>query len=413
MVSARIKRNQRRVASYIGAGIIGGGSPFVPTQPQLVANFTGIPNGTFVQMGTGNVRAMGRSQHRSGRVRAKNLQFLDSLIYLSTNGVEAASATLNTLKRAIEIGGVTTPALYAGLNSIGISGSAQALSDIIGSLELPPDTDFFARWEKTLPLDTNSLIAHALVGPGTGQGFRTTGASQLLSTGLMNSSGTGAGPQFWPNGIFGVPFSPMSAVAIIADSLGNYREDDNNGAGGGAWARALNDILGSVVPWMKQSQNGHTFGNASFANAPLQKTHWQYVTDIFIELSTNSMPTSGTVAERLLALQNGWLNLANGARAIIGPYGKRLRVHFFDMLKRDSYELDATQRDTRLAYNAWGAAFADGKADAYYNTDSVVTIPVGSDGIHIAKAVHIQIAADVIVPGYTPFLDPFYFPRGE
>ncbi|NKJ90559.1 hypothetical protein GFM14_02865 [Rhizobium leguminosarum bv. viciae] len=389
----------------------GGAAPFVPTQPQLVATYTGIPNGSFVQMGSGNVRALGRSGHRSGRVRAKNLQFLDSLIYLSTNGVEAASATLNTLKRAIEIGGVTTQALYAGLTSVGISGSTQALSDIIGSIELPPDTDFFARWEKTLALDTQSMIAHALSGP-SGQGFRTTGASQLLSTGAMNSSGTSAGPQFWPNGIFGVPFSPMSAVCIVADSIGNYREDLNSASGGGAWARALNSILGSAVPWMKQSQNGHSFSNASFANAPLQKTQWQYVTDIFIELSTNSMPSSGTVAERLLVLQNGWLNLADGARAITGPYGRRLRVHFFDMIKRDSYELDATQHDTRLAYNAWGAAFADGKADAYYNTDSVVTVPVGSDGIHPASAVHIQAASDVIVPGYIPFLDPFYFPFG-
>lgn len=390
----------------------GGSAPFVPTQPQLVATFTGIPNGSFVQMGSGNVRALGRSQHRSGRVKATNLRLLDSLIYLSTNGAEAASATLNTLKRAIEIGGVTTQALYAGANSIAISGSTQALSDVIGSIELPPDTDFFARWEKTLPLDTNSLIGHALVGPGTGQGFRTTGASQLLGTGAMNSSGTGAGPQLWPDGIFGIPISPMSAVCIVGDSIGNYREDANTGAGGGAWARALNSILGSAVPWMKQTQNGHTFGNASFANAPLQKTQWQYVTDIFIELSTNSMPASGTVAARLATLQAGWLDLANGARAITGPYGRRLRVHFFDMIKRDSYELDSTQHDTRLAYNAWGAAFADGKADAYYNTDSVVTVPVGSDGIHPASSVHIAAASDVIVPGYIPFLDPFYFPFG-
>ncbi|MBY3228549.1 hypothetical protein [Rhizobium laguerreae] len=401
------------IAALVGAGVISGGPPFVPTQPQLVANFTGIKNGTFVQMGTGNVRALGRSQHRSGRVRAKNLRFLDTLVYLGTNGVESSSATINTLKRAIEIGGVTTQALYAGLSSIDIAGSAQALSDIIGAIELPPDTDFFARWEKTVALDTQSLIAHALVGPGTGQGFRTPGASQLLGTGSMNSSGTSAGPQFWPDGIFGVPVSPMSAVGIIGDSVGNYREDANSGSGGGAWARALNDILGSAVPWMKQTQNGHTFGNASFANAPLQKAQLQYVTDVFIELSTNSMPASGTVAARLASLQAGWLDIANGCRAIIGPYGKRLRVHFFDMIKRDAYELDATQHDTRLAYNAWGAAFADGKADAYYPTDSVVTVPVGSDGIHPAQAVHVQIASDVIVPGYIPFLNPFYFPRGE
>ncbi|MBY5733488.1 hypothetical protein HFO26_24875 [Rhizobium leguminosarum] len=412
MVSARTKLNKRRVASYIGAGVIGGGLPFVPTQPQLVANFTGIPNGTFVQMGTGNVRALGRSGHTSGSVLARNLRFLDSLILLGTNGAESTSGTLNTLQRAIEIGGITTRALYAAANSIGISGSVQALSDIIGSVELPPDTAFFARWEKALPLDTNSLIAHALVGP-SGQGFRTSGASQLMSTGAMNSSGTGAGPQIWPNAILGTPVSPMSCVAIIGDSIGNYRDAPNTAAGGGAWAQALNNLDGHVVPWMKQTQNGHTFGNASFASAPLQKTHWQYVTDIMIELSTNSMPASGTVSERLASLQAGWLNLADGARAIIGPYGKRLRVHFFDMVKRDSYELDSVQRDTRLAYNAWGAAFADNKADAYYNTDSEVTVPVGTDGIHLAAAVHTAIAANVIVPGYRPFLDPFHFPRGE
>ncbi|MGR9188845.1 hypothetical protein [Rhizobium leguminosarum] len=391
----------------------GGSAPFVPTQPQLVATYTGIKNGTFVQMGTGNVRALGRSQHRSGRVRAKNLRFLDSSIYLGTNGVESTSATVNTLKRAIEIAGVTTQALYSGNPSVDISGSTQGLSDIIGSLELPPDTDFFARWEKTLALDTQSLIAHGLSGPGTGQGFRTPGASQLLSTGPMNSSGTAAGPQFWPDGIFGVPFFPMSCVAIIGDSIGNYREDLNSGSGGGAWARALNNILGSAVPWMKQTQNGHTFGNASFGNAPLQKTQLSYVTDVFIELSTNSMPASGTVAARLASLQAGWLNIADGCRNIIGPYGKRLRIHFFDMVKRDSYEADSTQHDTRLAYNAWGAAFADGKADAYYPTDSEVTLPVGADGIHPAQAVHAAIATNVIVPGYIPFLDPFFFPFGE
>lgn len=388
----------------------GGSAPFIPTQPQLVATYCGIPNGSFVQMGTGNVRGLGRSGHRSGGVLARNLQILDSLILLGTNGAESTSATLNTLQRAIEISGVTTRALYSAANSIGISGSTQALSDIIGSLELPPDTDFFTRWEKALPADTNSLIGHALVGP-SGQGFRTSGASQLMGTGVLNSSGTSAGPQIWPNGILGVPDSPMSAVCIVGDSIGNYREDANTAAGGGAWVRALNNINGSgrAVPWMKQTQNGHTFGNASFGSAPLQKTQWQYVTDIFIELSTNSMPSSGTVAERLLSLQNGWLNLANGARAITGPYGRRLRVHFFDMIKRDTF--DATQESTRLAYNAWGASFADGKADAYCNTDSVVTSPVGADGIHPASSVHIAMAP-VIVAGYTPFLDPFYFPFG-
>lgn len=385
------------------------GASSIPTQPQLVANFTGIPNGAFQQMVAPNVRALGRSGHTSGQVRANKLQFLDSLVYLSTNGVEAASATLNTLQRSIEISGVTTRALYAGLNSIGIASSAQALSDIIGALELPPDTAFFARWEKTLALDTQSLIGHALVGP-SGQGFRTSGASQLLSTGALNASGTAASPQIWPNAILGVPFSPMSCVCIVGDSIANYREDANTSAGGGALARALNNLDGHVIPWMKQTQNGHGFTNASFANAPLQKDHWKYVTDIFISMGTNSMPASGTVSERLALLQAGWLNLADGARAITGPYGKRLRVHFFDIIKRDSF--DATQEGARVAFNAWGAAFADNKADAYYNTDSEVTIPVGSDGIHPTSAVHIAQAANVVVPGYRPFQSPSYFPRG-
>lgn len=401
-----------RMRTGLGTGFEGGKSVFIPVMPQLVANFCAIRNGSFVQMGTGNVRALGRSGHKSGRVRVKKLQIVDSLIYLGTNGVESTSATVNTLKRAIELAGVTTRAKYTDLNSIGISGSTKAISDIIGDLELPPDTNFWTRWEVALPADTNSMIGHALVGID-GQGFRTTGASQLLGTGVLNSSGTGAGPQFWPDALLGVPVSPMAAVLVIGDSLGNYREDLNTAGGGGAWVRALNNVLGSVVPWMKQTQNGNTFGNSSFGSAPLQKTFLQYVTDVFIEVGTNSMPTSGTTAERLLSLQNGWLNIANGARAILGPYGKRIRTHFFDMVKRDSYDLDSTQHATRLAYNAWGASFADGKADAYYNTDSQVTSPVGADGIHFPSSEHIAVAQNIIVPGFIPFLDPFYFPFGE
>ncbi|MBY2911339.1 hypothetical protein [Rhizobium leguminosarum] len=379
-----------------------------PTQPQLVATFCAINNGAFVQQAAGNVRNLVRTGHRSGRVPARKLQIADSLIFLGANGAESSSATVNTYERAIEINGVTTRLLYGGANSMGISGTQWALTDILDGVELPPDNDFFVRLNRSVPLDTNSYIGHALVVPA-GQGFRTGGASQLLGTGAMNSSGTAAGPQVVPNGIFGIPIYPMACVGFIGDSIMNYRDSANTAAEGAAWAMAFNNILGSAVPWMKQTQNGHNFGNASMANAPQQKLFWPYLTDIFVELGRNSMPSSGTAAERFAILQAGLDNLLNGARALIGPYGIRLRTHVSTILPDASF--DATQDATRALYRDYALTGGAGKIDKGYDTAAVVSPPAGwgTDGTHPPTIEH-QAMVPVIREGFAPFLDPYYLP---
>jgi hypothetical protein len=385
----------------------GGVVPPAPTQPQLIASMTGIPNGAPVAFGA-YTRAVGRNGHTTGKASASSIQIVDvAFRVLSGSGQEVSTPANNfDLQRAIEVAGVTTRATYGGQNVRTVAPGDIVISDVVTGITLPADGIFQTRWEGVVPLSTDSFAAIGLVGPDS-QGFRTNSASPLMSTGALNASGTGAGPARWPALILGVPSEPMASVVAPVDSIGSYLNDLNNSTAQGAWTRAFSNIGGHVVPLHKQGVQANSMSQQSVANAPLQKLLWKYHTDLFMQLGTNDIPgLTGTTAERLAVLQGRFSNIVNHARSTIGPYGYRLRIHASSIIPRDWG--DANREAVRLAYNGWLAAGADGLVDKFYDLEAAAgPYSSYSDGIHPPTASHIAMAA-VIAEGFAPFVDPYY-----
>jgi lysophospholipase L1-like esterase len=386
-----------------------------PTNMQLVANFTGISNGAAAAMTATYTGNPGRLGHKMGRVGARNIRIRDDAVRIvSGSGTENISAPANNttferaLERLVETTRTTTRALYAGANSAVLAPGGSILSDIVVP-RLEADENFWTRFYRTVPDPANDqLLAMDNAGPDQ-QGFRTAGASQLLNTGSLNASGTGGGPSHFPTGIYGIPDVPLAAVTLVGDSIANRQNGTNTAATGGAWAQALNNVDGHAVPFCRQTVGGNTMNAQSSANAPKQKQVWGYTTDVMIALGTNDLGSlnSGTQAERLASMQARFTELATTARSIIGPYGNRLRVHAFSVLRRSSF--DATQEAVRVAFNAWLAAGAGGLVDKYYDLATVAGDPAtwATDGTHPPQAVHDAMAL-VIAEGFRPFVNPYY-----
>lgn len=387
----------------------GGGTLPVPTNYQLIANYTGIPNGTQVAMSASYTSNQGRNGHQMGRVGARSIRIVDQAIRIQSGaGTEASlPATDTTYERALEKGAASNRLLYDGANSVVLASGQMVISDPI-DIRLEADEVFYTRFLRSVADTSYSLSAMDIVGLSQ-QGFRTSGASQLLSSGAMNTSGTGGGPAFMPTLILGIPDTPLSAVLLTTDSIGNKDNDTNTATTAGFLNRAFLSVSGHAVPVSRHTVGGNTLNAQQPANAPKQLLALPYVTDNFIHLGTNdigNVALTGTAAERFAVLQARFTNIATAIRATMGPYGKRVRVHASSIIRRSSF--DATQEATRVMYNDWLAAGAGGLLDQYYDIVAAAGDPATySDGIHPASSDHINMA-DVVSTGFAPYLNPYY-----
>ncbi|QND42943.1 hypothetical protein HB770_20755 [Rhizobium leguminosarum bv. viciae] len=109
----------------------------------------------------------------------------------------------------------------------------------------------------------------------------------------------------------------------------------------------------------------------------------------------------------LATIQGYFADIANGARAITGPYGNRLRVHATSIIPRGTFS--GAQNTIRTDYNTWLAGGAGGICDKYHDVNAAVsdynTYP--SDTIHPGPTDHANMAA-VVAANMVPFLDPYY-----
>lgn len=259
-------------------GPISGFAPQPPAAigPQMVASFTAIPNGANVTMGS-YVRALARNGHVAGPVSFSKVQIADAAFRVANgSGLEQTHPSSFEIQRSIEIGSVVTRGIYAGATSKTVAPGDLPITDVM-DVTVPAGATFWTRRE-AVAQSTDTLVAIGIVGADQ-QGFRTNGASQLMTAGTMNNSGTGAGPQIMPAAIIAVPSVPMASVIAVVDSIGTYLNDTNTATTQGFINRAL---VALGVPLHKQGVQGATLVNASPSAAPLQKQLWKYGTDVMI-----------------------------------------------------------------------------------------------------------------------------------
>lgn len=413
----------------IGSGNGGGGAaPIVPTQPQLISNYTRVPNAaSFVA--TNGTRNQVRMGHDMGRVAASSIQIVSVGYRLASgSGTESNLPNAHTLRHALEIASpaTTTEFLFSGASGISIAAGDTVISDAINTT-LVADLHFYTRADRTVSLTTEFFPEQDVVGADA-QGFVSNGGSQLANTGALNASGTTAGGTAYPAMILGIPASPLASVIFLGDSIGNRQNDSNGPTGGGYLPRAFNSVLGHVVPWHRQTTPSHTLLNAN--TAPKQRLLWPYVTDLVIQLGTNDIVTGVTLA----TMQTRFTNIANAAKAVTGPYGKPLRIHALSILPRmasstDSYATPGNMTPAtgfalggvRDQYNSWLQSQVGTLITGYCDVSSVVEdqsnlskwITNGTanyptnDGTHPQSALH-QLMAPVLSSYFEPFIDPLY-----
>lgn len=383
-------------------GPISGFAPQPPAAigPQMVASFTAIPNGANVTMGS-YVRALARNGHVAGPVSFSKVQIADAAFRVASgSGLEQTHPSSFEIQRSIEIGSVVTRGTYAGATSKAVAPGDLPITDVM-DVTVPAGATFWTRRE-AVAQSTDTLVAIGIVGADQ-QGFRTNGASQLMTAGTMNNSGTGSGPQIMPAAIIAVPSAPMASVIAVVDSIGTYLNDTNSASTQGFINRAM---VALGVPLHKQGVQGATLVNASPSAAPLQKQLWKYGTDVMIQQGTNDLAglTSGTEADRLATMQARFRALAELARSTTGPYGRRLRVHTLPIIPRGTF--DSARENVRVAYNSWLAAGADGLVDVYHNTLPAAGTPADySDQVHPPSAIHDAMAA-ILRESFRPYMDP-------
>lgn len=407
-------------AAYLGSSAVtialgdapiqdGGGHP-APTQLQIIGNNTGVSNNAGVVGGTVLYRNA-RQRHTNGKVGARSIRFVDQLIRIGVgSGTETNSpGAALTYECAIETASTFERLLRGGANSALLQPGSTNLTDP-SNLRIEADQDFWSRYLNTLTSTSNGFTTTGNVYPDQ-QGFTIATPRSVAGTGAFNSSGTVASAPYTPTAILGIPDSPVASMIVAGDSIANNQADTNTGTTGGFINRALLNVGGHVFNWARQTVGGNSM-SAQQSPSLVQKVLWQYATDFLPALGSNDLAASSSVT--LQQLQDGFAVLANYARSVIGPYGLRLRVHACSIIPRETAQWVSDGREvTRVAYNAWLAAGADGLCDKYHDTSSaVVTAPStwpSNDQTHPPPAEHANMAA-VLAANLVPFQDPYYLP---
>jgi hypothetical protein len=399
-----ISKNKKRNIAPANISAISGKVYPKPVNHQLIAGFTGVPNGSAVQKTSSYAANQGRNGHDIGNANCSRIKIVDVQFKITAgSGVESgAAAATSTWQRSVENGTITTRATWdGGSTTADLVNSGLIISDEI-NITWAKNSRNYTRFYRTVPSDTDSFSAMTLNSIAS-QGFRTVSGNQLMSNGSLNNSGTGSGPAIWPALILGIPDVPMPAICIVGDSIATYLNDTNTSTTQGFLTRAMQNVNGVVFPWHKQTIDANTLGNQQLASAPLQKQLWPYCTDLLIQLGTNDIANSASLA----TMKTRFTDLASYARGLIGPYGNRLRIHATSIIPRGTY--DSARNIVRNDYNAWLAAGADGLIDQYHDINAAAgdftTYP--SDQIHPGVTDHANMAA-VVAANMVPYLDPYY-----
>ncbi len=402
--------------------------------PQLIVSYTSVSEKTqpTANLYINNDVRMG---HYVGPNGASNLQVVYGNFYIisATSGSAEVPIPNNlTTKYAIELG-TTTPFTWGGATSTTFTGGVAsiAVSDVL-PVTVTADALIHTR-KNDLGIDNTSIFMSQSKQGVDLQGYRGAKATQVNGTGAINTASMSAGGSAFPLMLIGTPSSPQASVLFLGDSIANGQGDGNTATTDGYFNQAFNAINGHAVPWHRQACNGSSLYAHQPANSPLSKAVWQYVTDIYIECGTYEISQGNSLS----SVQAQFLNIANYARSVVGPYGQKLRVHAVTMVPRVvasttpdnftttagmSYATGFGPGGVGDQYNSWLKGLVGTVLDSCADIRAVVQNPsdinkwitdgttqeYGTvDGTHPSPLSH-SLIVPVIVSDFTPFLDVTY-----
>ncbi|WP_210258856.1 hypothetical protein [Rhizobium sp. WYCCWR 11152] len=404
------KAAQNSAGQWVDTLPISGGVP-APTQRQLIASFTSVPNLAPITMNSGGSYTVNQMRvgHDVGRANCRNIRIQDVQFRVNPGaGTELSTpVATSTWRRALEIGSTTYVATYdGGAATKDLVAGGLIETDTIPTAVAAANSRIFVRGVRTVVDPTTGQINGVNMNAPASQGFRTVGGNQIAGNGAMNNSGSGGGNVVWPYLITGIPDIPMACGKVVGDSIGQYLNDTNTSTTGGFIKRGLQNVNGEVIPWQFQGVDANKMQLQTPTLAPLQQQGLELLTFVIMQCITNDINANHTLAQ----VKADFIEIATRVKTTIGPYGLPVLMIGLACLNRGPFT--GAQNTVKNDYNNWLGAGADGYCDVYidlrpYQGDTALY----TDGIHPRSADHIAMATP-FAAAMAPMLDPYYRPPG-
>lgn len=391
---------------------------------QIVSNRNVVQNAA--RQGTANsrtdVRLECRYQRLMGPQVVSQLRMLIPDFYLSPTGEQLLGNSF-TWEAAIEN---LSPSMDQELFTYGnnfptaLDGNPSMISSSPININMVAGGELYLRQAFSVASDT-LFIPVGTGGAASGDGcyISPSVTSQINGTGALTQPSGGVTFGSTTGVLLGVPVAPMAAVVYVGDSIADGTGDTTDAVGNiGFIARGLETVNGSTMPYLKETVGSWTFLYATLSTSPRLRSLWPYETDIVIELGTNDITNSESAA----TIEGYATAMCTAAHAVIGPYGKPLKVAFTTLMPRttstDSWATAANQTPVagfaiggiRDQYNAWlkanvgngcidyvidsGAAVENPSVHGVWVTNGTANYPT-IDGIHPTTAAHILASVPV------------------
>lgn len=353
--------------------------PIIPTKPQVIANFTGLPNAAFTTTpSSGNWNNLIRAGHYTGRSGASKLQVALAAYKLqsSIGNPELLPSNGFTGEVALETS-ATTLFQWSGANTAPVAAGGLVLSDVLAQ-RVEADSYFYSRRATIVASDTDQIPLMDRILP-EGQGTMFANANNLTGTGAL-PKGSGS-VSCAVSMLLGVPDAPMASFCLVGDSIANGVGDSNTITTQGWFNRAAVSVNSHTLVFHRQTVPGFTLQNSNPAVLTRSSTLWPYFTDIVFQCITNDVSS-----RTLTQIQSDVNAMISYVRGLSGPYGKRPRIHMVTALPRCS----STDNFQTLAGQTPQTGFAAGGIRDQYNAwikslvgvtiDNVIDVaPAGQD----------------------------------
>jgi lysophospholipase L1-like esterase len=185
------------------------------------------------------------------------------------------------------------------------------------------------------------------------------GVSQISGTGALSTpTGGGKTNAAYPFAIIGVAATPMPAVYIYGDSIGNGAHDNYDSMSNRGYIQrglAAAGAGGAPIPYRNSAVSTSTFANnTTIAQLPRSRSYWKYCTHFVCEMGSNDINNGVALA----TLQSQLTTLLTAVKNTIGPYGKPLKVAVCKITPRtnssDNWQTIVNQSYVNAAYTPGG-----------------------------------------------------------
>lgn len=284
------------------------------------------------------------------------------------NPITVTAAVEPTYTPAIAI-----PVTFGGKREVTIDAGAIVVSDPIPGLALDASNswvggDLFVRTGLTVSSGGKWPQDYYPLAEGEGCFESNSGASQVYATGPMTApSGGGAAANggFGPIALIGYTEAGQISVVYLGDSIADGVGDDQDGY----IARALADVNGYPVPYIKLSRGSDTLGNNALAYGYRRRALFEYGTHGIIALGTNDIVTGASLETMKNLVTEISAAMRGRGLKVIGStiFPRTTSTDHWATLAGQTPVAGFETGGIRDQFNAWIKNYADGLLDYWYD----------------------------------------------